>query len=52
LDAAILQAERKTKLIAVDERGRKRVMDGGYTGKITKLTLNCCVLLLEKGYVP
>src|SRR3990170_9096791 len=34
LDASILKAERKKRLIAVDEQGRKRVMDGGYTGKI------------------
>jgi [amino group carrier protein]-L-2-aminoadipate 6-kinase len=52
LDAAILQAERKTRLIAVDERGRKRVMDGGYTGKITKVDTELVTLLLSKGYVP
>src|SRR3972149_2264249 len=33
LDGAILKAERKKKLIAMDERGRKKVIDGGYTGK-------------------
>ena len=52
LDAAILQAERKTKLIAVDERGRKKVIDGGYTGKITQVNTELLNLLLEKGYVP
>jgi [amino group carrier protein]-L-2-aminoadipate 6-kinase len=52
LDAAILQAERKARLIAVDERGRKRVMDGGYTGKITKVDTELVTLLLGKGYVP
>ena len=52
LDAAILQAERKTKLIAVDEKGRKKVIDGGYTGKITQVNTELLNLLLEKGYVP
>jgi len=27
-------AERKKKIIIIDERGRKRIVDGGYTGKI------------------
>ncbi len=52
LDAAILRAERKTRLIAVDERGRKRVIDGGYTGKINAVNTELLQLLLGKGYVP
>ena len=43
---------RKTKLIHVDERGRKKVIDGGYTGKITQVNSGLLNLLLEKGYVP
>ncbi len=52
LDAALLKAERKTRLIAVDERGRKKVIDGGYTGKITQVNVDLLKLLLEKGYLP
>jgi [amino group carrier protein]-L-2-aminoadipate/L-glutamate 6-kinase len=52
LDAQILQAERKKRIIEVDERGRKRVIDGGYTGKINKVNTDLLRLLLEKGYVP
>jgi acetylglutamate/LysW-gamma-L-alpha-aminoadipate kinase len=52
LDAAILKAERKTKLIVVDERGRKKVIDGGYTGKITQVNTELLNLLLDKGYLP
>src|ERR1700690_3009198 len=52
LDAATLRGERKTKLIHVDERGRKRVIDGGYTGKITQVNSEFLNLLLETGYVP
>jgi acetylglutamate/LysW-gamma-L-alpha-aminoadipate kinase len=52
LDASILKAERKTRLIVVDERGRKKVIDGGYTGKITQVNTELLKLLLEKGYIP
>ena len=52
LDAKMLQAERKKRLIAVDEKGRKRVMDGGYTGKINTVNTDLLQLLLSNGYVP
>lgn len=52
LDAQILQAERKKRIIEVDERGRKRVIDGGYTGKINNVNTDLLKLLLSKGYVP
>ncbi len=52
LDASILQAERKKRIIEVDEKGRKRVIDGGYTGKINNVNTALLKLLLEKGYVP
>jgi acetylglutamate/LysW-gamma-L-alpha-aminoadipate kinase len=52
LDSGILRAERKTKLIAVDERGRKKVIDGGYTGKITQVNTPLLNLLLDKNYLP
>ena len=52
LDAKILQAERKKRLITVDENGRKRVIDGGYTGKINSVNTGLLQLLISKGYVP
>ena len=52
LDAALLKAERKKRLIIVDERGRKKVIDGGYTGKINEVKVDLLDLLLEEGYVP
>jgi acetylglutamate/LysW-gamma-L-alpha-aminoadipate kinase len=52
IDGALLKAERKKKLIVVDERGRKKIIDGGYTGKITAVDAGLLKLLLEKGYVP
>jgi acetylglutamate/LysW-gamma-L-alpha-aminoadipate kinase len=52
LDGLLLKAERKKRLIVVDERGRKKVIDGGYTGKITNVSTSLIELLHEKGYVP
>jgi len=52
LDGLLLKGERKKRLIAVDERGRKKVIDGGYTGKITEVNVDLLRFLLEKGYVP
>jgi len=52
VDGLLLKAERKKKLIAVDERGRKRVIDGGYTGKINEVNADLLRFLIEKGYVP
>jgi len=52
LDAQILQAERKKRIIEVDERGRKRVIDGGYTGKINTVNTDLLQLLLGRCYVP
>jgi acetylglutamate/LysW-gamma-L-alpha-aminoadipate kinase len=52
LDGALLKAERKRKLIAVDERGRKKVIDGGYTGRINEVNTDLLTFLLEKNYTP
>jgi acetylglutamate/LysW-gamma-L-alpha-aminoadipate kinase len=52
LDGSLLKAERKKRLIIVDERGRKKVIDGGYTGKINEVNVDLLSSLLEKGYVP
>lgn len=52
LDGLLMQAERKKNLIAVDETGRKRVIDGGYTGKISKVNGDLISLLLKNDYFP
>jgi len=52
LDGFLVRAERKKRLVIVDERGRKRVIDGGYTGKIGQINVSLLQLLLEDGYVP
>ena len=52
LDGKIIQADRKKKLIIMNENGRKQVIDGGYTGKISSVNADLISTLLEKGYTP
>jgi len=52
LDGFLVRAERKKRLVIVDKRGRKRVVDGGYTGKISEVDASLLRLLIENGYVP
>jgi acetylglutamate/LysW-gamma-L-alpha-aminoadipate kinase len=52
LDGLLVRAKRKKKLVVVDERGRKMVVDGGYTGKISDINVPLLRLLAENGYVP
>ena len=52
IDGKIIQAERKKKLLIVNEKGRKQAIDGGYTGKITNVNGALLKSLLELGYTP
>ncbi|HEY6283298.1 MAG TPA: [LysW]-aminoadipate/[LysW]-glutamate kinase [Nitrososphaerales archaeon] len=51
-DGRLMQARRKTKLVIVDERGRKVAIDGGYTGRIKEVNSSLIELLLSQGYLP
>jgi acetylglutamate/LysW-gamma-L-alpha-aminoadipate kinase len=52
LDGGVLRASRKKKLLIVDERGRKMVIDGGYTGRMQSSDPTVPTALLEKGFIP
>jgi len=52
IDDFLVQAKRKKRLVAIDEKGRKRVIDGGYTGTICSVNTQLLWLLLKNGYVP
>ena len=52
IDGALMVAKRKKKLLIIDERGRRRIIDGGFTGKITKVNSQLLEVLLDSGYVP
>ncbi len=52
IDAALLRAKRKKRLVIVDERNRKRIIEGGFTGKVTKVNASLLQLLVDNCYVP
>ena len=52
LDGGLIRAKRKRKLIVKDESGRRKAIDGGYTGLITYTDGNLLQTLLDAGYVP
>ncbi len=52
LDGQLIKANRKKKLIIIDNRGRKRVIDGGYTGKIVSVNSKLIHLIMGGGYTP
>lgn len=52
VDGLLLSATRKKKLIVVDDRNRKIMIDGGYTGKIKEVNTDLLDKLLTGGYVP
>lgn len=52
IDGQIIQAERKKKLIVINEKGRKMAIDGGYTGKIKDVNSGLVKLILDQGYLP
>jgi len=52
LDAGLIRAHRKRKLIIRDERGRRKAVDGGYTGLVTQTDGALLRTLIDAGYVP
>ena len=52
LDGGLIRAERKKRLIIKDEAGRRRVIDGGYTGRVTDVDATLLQTLLDAHYVP
>ncbi|MEM0362034.1 MAG: [LysW]-aminoadipate/[LysW]-glutamate kinase [Sulfolobales archaeon] len=49
-DGPTLIAERKKRIVIIDERGRKRVIDGGYTGRVVSVNSNLLRTFLGSGY--
>lgn len=52
IDGGILKAERKKKLLIINEKGRRMIIDGGYTGKINAVDPTLVNHLVNSGYVP
>jgi acetylglutamate/LysW-gamma-L-alpha-aminoadipate kinase len=51
-DGKLLLGKRKTKLVIMDDRGRKVAIEGGYTGKVVGVNAPLLDTLLSQGYVP
>jgi acetylglutamate/LysW-gamma-L-alpha-aminoadipate kinase len=52
IDGGLIRANRKKKLIVNDERGRRKAIDGGYTGLVTHVDGGLLRTLIDAGYVP
>ncbi len=52
VDGGLLRARRRESMIIIDERGRERVIDGGYTGKIESANAEFLLRFLNEGLVP
>ncbi|MEM3550962.1 MAG: [LysW]-aminoadipate/[LysW]-glutamate kinase [Candidatus Bathyarchaeia archaeon] len=52
VDGAILMAKRREKMIIVDDKGKRRVSDAGFTGRICKVNDEILRTIVDKGYVP
>jgi [amino group carrier protein]-L-2-aminoadipate 6-kinase len=52
IDGCLLKAQRKKKLLIINEKGRKMAIDGGYTGKIYSVDPLLIHALLDQGYIP
>jgi acetylglutamate/LysW-gamma-L-alpha-aminoadipate kinase len=52
LDGCLIRAERKKRLVVIDNEGRKRVIDGGFTGEINEVNADMLKLMINNGYLP
>ena len=52
LDAHLIKAQRKKQLIILDERGRRRLIEGGYTGQIKSINTSLIAALMGLGVLP
>jgi [amino group carrier protein]-L-2-aminoadipate 6-kinase len=52
IDDGILRAIRKSKLTVLNEKGRKMIIEGGYTGKIQSVETSLLNTLTENGFLP
>lgn len=51
-DARVIEADRKKRLVIMNEKGRKQAIDGGYTGKITSVNSEFILSLVKQGLTP
>ena len=52
IDGEMIKADRKKKLMILNEKGRKMLIEGGYTGKVSAVNPKLINCLLDNDYVP
>ena len=52
IDNNTLKAQRKSKLTVLNDKGRKMIIEGGYTGKISSVDTSLLNTLTDGGYLP
>src|SRR5918999_671648 len=52
IDGSTIEATRKKKLLVVNDKGRKMIIGGGYTGKINKINTLLIRNLIDGNFVP
>jgi acetylglutamate/LysW-gamma-L-alpha-aminoadipate kinase len=52
IDGQMIKADRKKKLLILNEKGRKMIIEGGYTGKVSEVDPKLIYSLLDSGYIP
>ena len=52
IDGEMIKAQRKKKLMILNEKGRKMFIEGGYTGKVSTVNPKLINCLLDNDYVP
>ena len=51
VDGGLMRAQRKKRIVIVDERGRRRAIEGGYTGSIKEVNTKLIETLTGMGYI-
>jgi len=52
VDGGFMKAERKKKIVILDENNRKKIIPGGYTGIIKEVEAGLITTLINQGYLP
>jgi acetylglutamate/LysW-gamma-L-alpha-aminoadipate kinase len=52
VDGGFMKAERKKKIVILDENNRRKIIPGGYTGMIKEVEAGLLTALTNQGYLP
>jgi acetylglutamate/LysW-gamma-L-alpha-aminoadipate kinase len=52
LDGGLVRAQRKNQIIILNDKGRRMLLEGDYTGTIDYVNEDLLVLLIDNGYIP